>query len=91
MEAQDWIANCHTALRPYAERNVPIVEAMLAGSRSAAITMFCTECNGGQRHEVKRCEVTNCPFYYFRPGLVAPPNRAKREAPKGAFGKKGVE
>jgi len=86
MDAKDWIANCHEGLRPYAEKNEPTVAAMLAGSRTAAIKLHCTECMGGQRHEVKRCESNACPLFFYRPGS-RPPNQAKREAPKGGFKK----
>ena len=37
-----------------------------AGSRKAAIRLFCLECMGGNRAEVTRCASTTCALFPFR-------------------------
>ena len=36
-------------------------------TRSAAIKFYCLDCAGGLTTEVKKCELTTCPLWVFRP------------------------
>lgn len=40
----------------------------LRGSRGAAIRLFCLECMGGSRPEVKACSAPECPLFLYRDG-----------------------
>jgi hypothetical protein len=46
-------------------------------SRAAAIKLFCLECVGDDRNEVRNCTSTNCALYRFRPYQQT---RAERKA-----------
>ena len=45
----------------------PRTVAAASKSRKAAIKLFCLECVGGSRIEVKRCTDAGCPLYRYRP------------------------
>ncbi len=36
-------------------------------SRAKAIGAKCWDCTGGQREEIRKCPMTDCPLYGFRP------------------------
>lgn len=51
-------------------------KADYAGSRTAAIQLFCLSCMGGCRADVVTCKSFSCPLWQFRPGSkkgVRPP------------------
>jgi hypothetical protein len=43
-------------------------KADYAGSRTAAIQLFCLSCMGGCRADVVACASYSCPLWQFRPG-----------------------
>lgn len=56
----------------YLRKNTParfhnIVDQIAKGSRAAAVKLNCIECSGWMTAEVRKCEITACPMYLFRP------------------------
>lgn len=57
-----------TLARELAKKWPKMEAARQAGSRRAAIRMFCLTCMGGDTAEVRRCASTDCPLHLFRMG-----------------------
>lgn len=45
---------------------VKLTEESYYGTRMQAIRKKCIDCCGGDRNEVKRCHIKNCPLWVFR-------------------------
>jgi hypothetical protein len=50
------------------EKNPGLSARARGGSRQAAIRLFCLECMGGYRPEIKRCTDRECALWSFRMG-----------------------
>jgi len=44
-----------------------LAERALGGSMKSSIKLNCIQCCGGERTEVRNCEVFSCSFWSFRP------------------------
>lgn len=49
------------------ERYGPLVDQVVAGSRSAAVKLKCLDCSCFNTAEIKHCSVTDCALWAFRP------------------------
>lgn len=49
------------------ERFQPVLDKIENGSRSEAVKLHCLECSGFQTSEVRKCKITRCALYLFRP------------------------
>lgn len=49
------------------ERFLPVLDKVEAGSRAAALKLHCLECSNFQTSEVRKCEITKCAIWLFRP------------------------
>ena len=50
------------------QRNPGMAKRADSGSRAAAIRLFCLQCYGGNRAEVRRCTEYTCPLWPYRMG-----------------------
>ncbi len=48
------------------------LRARVPTSRAAAVKLFCIECVGGVRADVRDCTATTCALYLHRPYRVKP-------------------
>jgi len=49
------------------EQFLPVLKKVEAGSRAAALKLHCLECSGYNTSEVRKCEITKCAIWLFRP------------------------